>query len=596
MNGFFQNLISEGKKNEKSFSGFLALLMVFCLAMPRAALSEAESAAPAVHEFTREEKTMYVFNDSTTIDLPLFFLSDAPDLPYIEITALLNLISQCAAEMGHPQFLLRCEPDEADEMQVLISRENGYTAVLDMGRGTLVYKDYDAFVQTSAQYSLIDIVSFNTEDDAQESIFQRIDQGTFDRYGKELEVDLAAYGINLYYDHENKAYFVPFKLMFDLLAPAALSKYTVFYHDGTPFLASRGSFLNGDDTLTPMGELFENGNQEDRSEALADYSYRELCLELDLFYGLKGIHGIQSFDVMFTNEDFKGQLLSQDALDADTALASFIENNLDDLHSDFVRLSPCSDGSVQVTPGRSYQHMTKISRYFLEAREQLLGSDIPFYQEVGSTAYITFDEFDLDYLDYYGPLDNAPANDLVANVIRAHQQIMRADSPVENVVIDLSCNDGGAVDAATFLMDWITGDVPITVQNTMTGASSTATYRADVDLNHVFDENDTLAGKKVYCLISPLSFSCGNLVPLILQEDPRITLIGQTSGGGSCLIKPMATAYGSMFQISSPYRLSLVKNGSLYDVDRGVDPDIQITRIEHFYDREALNAFLAGLY
>ena len=75
-----------------------------------------------------------------------------------------------------------------------------------MGRGTLVYKDYDAFVQTSAQYSLIDIVSFNTEDDAQESIFQRIDQGTFDRYGKELEVDLAAYGINLYYDHENKVY------------------------------------------------------------------------------------------------------------------------------------------------------------------------------------------------------------------------------------------------------------------------------------------------------------------------------------------------------------------------------------------------------
>jgi C-terminal processing protease CtpA/Prc len=225
----------------------------------------------------------------------------------------------------------------------------------------------------------------------------------------------------------------------------------------------------------------------------------------------------------------------------------------------------------------------------------LLGSDIPFYQEVGSTAYITFDEFDLDYLDYYGPLDNAPANDLVANVIRAHQQIMRADSPVENVVIDLSCNDGGAVDAATFLMGWITGDVPITVQNTMTGASSTATYRADVDLNHVFDENDTLAGKKVYCLISPLSFSCGNLVPCVFKNSNEVTLIGRTSAGGSCIVLPMSTAYGASFQLSGPKRLAYSKNGSFYDIDQGAEPDIPLMFPESYYDRQALTDYINSL-
>lgn len=39
------------------------------------------------------------------------------------------------------------------------------------------------------------------------------------------------------------------------------------------------------------------------------------------------------------------------------------------------------------------------------------------------------------------------------------------------------------------------------------------TYYADVNGDRVFDERDSIASLNRYCLISPVSFSCGNLCP-----------------------------------------------------------------------------------
>lgn len=39
-----------------------------------------------------------------------------------------------------------------------------------------------------------------------------------------------------------------------------------------------------------------------------------------------------------------------------------------------------------------------------------------------------------------------------------------------------------------------------------------------------------------------------------------------------------------------------MKNGSYYDVDRGVKPDYLIRSYVNFYDREALARFIAGLF
>jgi hypothetical protein len=75
-----------------------------------------------------------------------------------------------------------------------------------------------------------------------------------------------------------------------------------------------------------------------------------------------------------------------------------------------------------------------------------------------------------------------------------------------------------------------------------------------------------------------------------------VTLLGQESGGGSCLVLPLSTAYGSIFTISSPRRMSYLKNGSYYDTDTGFQPDVVIVKPENFYDREALTEYINSLH
>jgi C-terminal processing protease CtpA/Prc len=162
-------------------------------------------------------------------------------------------------------------------------------------------------------------------------------------------------------------------------------------------------------------------------------------------------------------------------------------------------------------------------------------------------------------------------------------------------VIDLSNNYGGEADAAVFLLSWLLGDAEISLEDTFTGAQSTLVYRADVNLDRCFDANDTLDDKHVYVLISPVSFSCGNLVPAVCKYHQAATLIGRTTGGGACVVQPMSTAWGTLFQISGAKRMSFRKNGSFYDIDEGVEPDIYIDRLENLYDREALTAMINAL-
>ena len=185
--------------------------------------------------------------------------------------------------------------------------------------------------------------------------------------------------------------------------------------------------------------------------------------------------------------------------------------------------------------------------------------------------------------------------DTIALIIHAHRQITRENSPIENVVLDMSGNTGGAAVAAIFVMSWFLGEAPFSLTSPATGALSTSFCRADVNLDREFNDLDTVADKNLYCLVSPVSFSCGNLVPWVFKASGAVTLLGDTSGGGSCVVQFMSSAWDSLFSISGTKRISFVKNGSFYDVDRGVDPDVFLTRKESFYNREQLTEFINGL-
>ena len=82
-------------------------------------------------------------------------------------------------------------------------------------------------------------------------------------------------------------------------------------------------------------------------------------------------------------------------------------------------------------------------------------------------------------------------------------------------------------------------------------------------------------------------------VPVPLPDDG---LCRGGNSGGSCVVGFDTTAWGSSFRYSSSNRLAFVKNGSYYDVDKGVEPDFVIGNYRNFFDREALTKFIQGLY
>ena len=83
----------------------------------------------------------------------------------------------------------------------------------------------------------------------------------------------------------------------------------------------------------------------------------------------------------------------------------------------------------------------------------------------------------------------------------------------------------------------------VSLTSPATGALSTSICRADVNLDREFNDLDTVAGKNLYCLVPPVSFSCGNLVPWVFKASGAVTLLGDTSGGGSCVVRFMSSAW-----------------------------------------------------
>jgi hypothetical protein len=341
----------------------------------------------------------------------------------------------------------------------------------------------------------------------------------------------------------------------------------------------------------------------ERSDALVAYGYRELCLMLDSFYGLKEAHNISNFNHFFYETGLANGLTDPDAAKADSAIADLLFLWLEDGHSGFLTASYLAGSSPDTNLGFSLQNQQSQTDYAAAARQQYPEASLPYY-EVGDTAYVTFDEFTVSrdngkIPDYYGLAETGGLpDDTFGIIIKAHQQITRENSPIRNVVLDLSCNGGGAAPTAGYTICWFLGNGEISQHNTFTGAQSTMTYQADINLDGVYDEKDTLAGRglNLYCLISPGSFSCGNLVPWAFKEDGSVTLLGKVSGGGSCVVQYMTTAWGTSFQISGSKRLSFLKNGAYYDVDQGVEPDFIIMSYENFYDRQALADYISRLF
>lgn len=575
---------------------FLAVVLVVTVTAPMQVAEAADT-----HTIEKKEFTTYVGStkdDVLTKPFPLYFVDGVDDLPYVEVNDWAALLYFMHTDLDEDEGYGLTIDCSQDGKTVTLERENGYTMEFDFENDRIVFVDYNAFTHNSDDTALLDLVSENgMDEEGNAQLIMRDKEASFDRYGNEMTVDLAAYGIHMI--RQDDQYFIPMQTLNDFTLLPLLVGFV--FNGEALFLASDEIFFDGNEgDYTEIAYLYYDAPTGDRSDALAEYSYNELCLALDTFYGLKETHDIKSFRQLFWEIGYDEVLSGNSALDADNALKSLIDYYLDDLHSVFDEYSALAGlNSISNSTGMANRKIMDHSTIYEEARDKAYPNGWKYYEEVGDTAYITFDTFTSNYYGraYYAAKEQGEElDDTVALIIYAHEQITRPNSPVKNVVLDLSNNTGGAVDAAVVVLSWFLGDAPFSVKDMATGAMSTAVYRADINLDHTYDEKDTVADKNLYCLISPVSFSCGNLVPAALKSSEKVTLLGRTSGGGSCVVQPMTTAYGTVFQISSSRRMSFLKNGSFYDIDQGVEPDYSINHIEHFYNRKELTKYIDGLF
>ena len=321
---------------------------------------------------------------------------------------------------------------------VSLQRENGFFMMIDFDANTLTYQDFNAFFMNPSSGSLLD-VRYNSgfNENGETELFQRDAKASFDRYGDMIVLELDEYDIRLI--HDGDGFYIPLQTANDFFISPTIGR-SILFNGEAMFLANASDLCNeitGD--LTALGEIYYSAEPAERSQALADFGYNELCLALDSMYGLKEQHSIDSFDRMFWQIGFDEPLVSTNPGDADQALSSFINYYLDDLHSGFSIPSWMTGlGYIQFEDGPSSRVDGIQTDKYEQLRARGIGEDWNIYEEVGNTAYITFDQFEIENdADYYGVgAQGEMVPDTVGLIIYANQQICRENSPIENVVID----------------------------------------------------------------------------------------------------------------------------------------------------------------
>ena len=576
---------------------FLSILLALTMLLPLDVSAFAADASAV----TTKDMTFYFLDTEHAKTLPVSFIGDS-DVPYVSLEEWGDIMTHILKNNVYTGQDISFALTYSAEGEVgKLTREDGYPMFIDCAADTIAFDDYDAFVRPDKSRVLIDAVAQADSTPENPSLFTRVADSTFERYGKDVVLDAGKYGIDFVMD--GTTCYVPILTMRDILI--ALTYIDMFFTGDAVIFAKDSSLVNEETgEYSDLGEIFYAVEKGQMSEATAAFNYTELCFVFDNFYGLKEIHGIESLDALADETGLRDALKSTDPVAADKALYTVIYRYLDDLHSTFVTCSPLSgleakaEIKAEVPRGLSSTTYYATTAQYYAARAQFYPDGAPGYEEVGNTAYITFNIFEETPADvnYYETAPTAESEDTIGLMLYAYAQITRENSPIENVVLDLSCNGGGDPNSAVLVLSAFLGEGYTSIQNTMSGAMATGVYNCDLNLDHQFDEKDRgLLGKRLFCLTSPLSFSCGNFVPCVFKNSHKVMLVGDTTGGGSCIVLPLVTAYGSTFSLSGEQRQAFTMNGSFYDIDRGADPDFRIYDYSFMYDRPAFTEYINGI-
>lgn len=592
-------------------AAFAGLLVTSCSKNPQSSVpsspvssSAYSSSQPVSSSSSSPLKTkavkLYVLTNSgvENQDVSIFFLDGYGDVPFINLSDSLEILKRS----------LEDSTVTTNGTTVTIGRtETAANITFNFADKTVHYSDLDAYAADHHHASVLDLVSSQGTTKEGKTAYLSNQNIEYYRTGNPVTIDLNQYSLPMYF--ENGAGYIPVQTFSDLV----MSERNIFLISNGQDLFMSGAWYNDN---TEMTDLFYSAKTSDRSQEMAQFSYNELILALDFQYGLKEDHAITDFASYIPQvSGLKERLLSRDAVEADKGVHQLCTQAFSDFHSHLQGTSAyagkdafatAKDASLQ---SPSYTEYLLIRYAFSTARSTILKAfgktAFAPYEEYDNgdgtkTAFVTFDNFREPSSDYYTTPATADASDTFGIIEYAHSQIFATGSTVKNVVLDLSCNGGGSISAGVYTLGWFLPYGIFSDKNTLTGAQGSFTYASDVNMDGVYNADDRLINSErnrnfnLYCLISPASFSCSNLVASAFKDSDQIRLIGRHTSGGGCTVQHLSMADGTLFATSSNRQVSSVRNGAFTSIDDGVEADITLDTYLDFYNRAALAKRIAS--
>ena len=212
----------------------------------------------------------------------------------------------------------------------------------------------------------------------------------------------------------------------------------------------------------------------------------------------------------------------------------------------------------------------------------------------GNTAFIKFNSFEYDPNQVFGPNGIRPeawqrdSFMLVKMCLDQIREDNKANSnKITNIVLDLTHNTGGTISALVSILGLMTNeDVLIPTMNSQNNLELVESYKVDADLDKDFTDDDAYTEFNYNILVSELSFSCGNYLPVVARDMNLAKLIGRHTGGGMCSVGNINLLDGTTVRISSNKQLRTSQRdskGNLIDTEFGIDPDYELT-VDQLWD------------
>lgn len=322
---------------------------------------------------------------------------------------------------------------------------------------------------------------------------------------------------------------------------------------------------------------------------------------LEYSYGLRDHRGIASMSQYFSSLGYDEKLTVEN--DDARCLAYFdLFAGLEDDHTGVNTLASWFGEKKELVFRGQRSNERKMLKASLTAqRNDALGTTPTrygidgsvHYSTSGKTAYFYFDSFTFDF-NRYNPekTDTLWQTDSYFYFVHAFEEIKKHGG-VENVIIDDSCNGGGTIGIAIKLLALISKNNVGNVHQYDVLNRSLSEMSCQVDSNHdgKYDADDVYGDDfNISILTSPVSFSCGNLLPVFAKYKGDATIIGQTSGGGECVVGNTYLPSGKGIQYSSNTVLCNYDGSNVVrGVELGAAPDIEVPYYQ-YYDIDALES------